>query len=178
MQENITIARPYAIAAFEHAQEEDKLSAWSEMLNILSMMVSDAQMHSVLNNPRLDSASLLNFVLDVCGTYLSDTGKNFTKVLVDAGRLSLAPQIHKLFEQKRTDAEGIVEVEVRSAYPLESGEQNEIANAMGKRLGKKIEVTTLVDESLIGGVVIRAGDSVIDASVKGRLKQLANELAE
>ncbi len=178
MQENTTLARPYAVAAFEQAQDEGKLSDWSKMLHVLSLVVSDAQMQSVMDNPKIGAQALSDFVLDVCGQHLSDTGKNFVKLLVDTERLSLAPFIYQLFEQNRANTEGIVEVEVVSAFPVESDEQKKIADAMGKRLGKKIEISTRIDESLIGGIIIRAGDSVIDASVKGRLKQLGNELAE
>jgi len=87
MQENTTAARPYAIAAFEQALHENKLSAWSQMLNLLNMVISDQQMQSVLKNPRLDADSLSDFVLDICGDQLSETGKNFVKVLTNAGRL-------------------------------------------------------------------------------------------
>jgi len=176
MQENTTAARPYAIAAFEQALHENKLSAWSEMLNLLNMVISDQQMQSVLKNPMLDADFLSDFVLDICGDQLSETGKNFVKVLTDTGRLSLIPQILTLFEQKRADAEGVVDIEVISAYPLTTDQQDKIADAMGKRFGKKIQITTRLDESLIGGAVIRAGDAVIDASVRGRLKQLGSEL--
>ncbi len=176
MQENTTAARPYAIAAFDQALNENKLSAWSQMLNLLNMVISDQQMQSVLKNPRLDADSLSDFVLDICGDQLSETGKNFVKVLTDAGRLSLVPQIFTLFEQKRADAEGMVDIEVISAYPLTTDQQDKIADAMGKRFGKKIQITSRLDESLIGGAVIRAGDAVIDASVRGRLKQLGSEL--
>jgi F-type H+-transporting ATPase subunit delta len=178
MQENITRARPYAVAAFEQARDEGSLQDWSAMLRILSLVVSDPQMQSILDNPRLNSATLMDVVLDICGNYLSDSGKNFVKVLVNTRRLSLVPQIYMLFEQRRMDAEGITEVEVVSAYPLEPAQQQKIADAMSKRLGKKIEISTRTDKSLIGGAVIRAGDSVIDASMRGRLKQLGNILAE
>jgi len=176
MQENTTIARPYAIAAFEHAQEEGKLGDWSAMLNVLNMVIADEQMQVVLDNPRLDETFVCDFVLEICGDHLSENGKNFVKLLVQAGRLSLAPLIYKLFEQKRTDAEGIAEVELISAYALDAMEQNKIAEVLAKRIGKKIEVSTSIDNTLIGGAVIRIGDSVIDASVKGHLKQLGNEL--
>ena len=178
MQENTTIARPYATAAFEQALEEGKLSNWSTMLLLLNLVISDKQMKIVLDNPRLDDEAVAEFVIDICGKYLSDTGKNFVKVLAQAGRLVLAPQIYSLFEQKRAEAESIVEVEVTSAYALDEAEKNKLAEAMAKRLGRKIEINTSTDESLIGGAVIRAGDSVIDASVKGSLKKLGNQLAE
>jgi len=178
MQENITLARPYAVAAFEQARDEGRLQDWSAMLRILSLVVSDPQMQILLDNPRVNSAILMDTVFGICSNYLSDSGKNFVKVLVNSRRLSLATQIYMLFEQRRMDAEGIAEVEVVSAYPLESVHQQKIADAMAKRLGRKIEISTRIDKSLIGGAVIRAGDSVIDASIRGRLKQLGNILAE
>ncbi|NIN61095.1 MAG: F0F1 ATP synthase subunit delta [Gammaproteobacteria bacterium] len=178
MQQFITQARPYAVAAFEHAQEEGKLAEWSGVLHILNLLVSDPQVKQVLDNPRVSNEALSDFVTDVCGDRLTDSGKKFVKLLIDAGRLSLAPYIFKLFEKNRAKAEGLVEVEVVSAFPVDSGEKEKLAGIMGKRLGKKIEINTRVDESLIGGVIIRAGDSVIDASIKGRLKQLSNRLTD
>lgn len=178
MQEKITIARPYAVAAFEQASDEGKLKDWSTMLHVLSLVVSDPQMQAIQDNPKLKSAALLDIVLDICGNYLSDSGRNFVRVLVNVGRLSMAPQIYMLFEQKRMAAEGVAEVEIVSAYPLESAQQQKITDAMGKRLGKKIEISSRTDKSLIGGALIRVGDSVIDASTRGRLKQLGNILAE
>ena len=178
MQEKITLARPYAVAAFEQAREEGKLKDWSTMLHVLSLVISDQQMQAVLDNPKLGNATLLDIVLDICGNYLSETGRNFVRVLVNAGRLTVAPQIYMLFEQKRMAAEGVAEVEVVSAYPLDPAQQQKIADAMGKRLDKKIEISTRTDKSLIGGALIRVGDSVIDASMRGRLKQLGNLLSE
>ncbi len=176
MQEKTTIARPYAQAVFETASEESKLTEWSEMLGLLEVVVTDAQMKTVLSNPKLDATALSDFIQDVCGESLSETGSNLVKVLADAGRLSIVPEINKLYEQLRDDAEGVIEVGVTSAYDLTSEQQATISQAMAKRLGRKVEITSDVDDSLIGGVVIRAGDSVIDASVKGRLKALATQM--
>lgn len=178
MQEKITLARPYAVAAFEQARDEGKLQDWSTMLHVLSLVVSDPQMENVLDNPGLSNETLVDIVLDICGKYFSDSGKNFVRLLVETGRLSLAQQMYMLYEQRRMEEEGIAEVEVVSAYPLDPTQQQKIANAMSKRLEKKIEISTRTDASLIGGVVIRAGDSVIDASVRGRLRQLGSTLAE
>ena len=176
MQEKTTIARPYAQAVFETASEESKLSEWSEMLGLLDSVVSDAQMQTVLTNPKLDAASLTDFVLGVCGESLNETGSNLVKVLADARRLAIIPEINNLFEQLRAEAEGVIEVTVTSAYELAADQQAAISEAMAKRLGRKVEITSDIDDSLIGGVVIRAGDSVIDASVKGRLKALATQM--
>jgi len=176
MQEKTTIARPYAQAVFETASEEGKLGEWSEMLGLLDAVVSDAQMHAVLSNPKMDAAALSEFVLGVCGESLDEKGSNLVKVLADARRLAIVPEINKLFEQFRAEAEGVIEVSVTSAYELAAEQQAVISEAMAKRLGRKVEITSDIDDSLIGGVVIRAGDSVIDASVKGRLKALATQM--
>ena len=176
MQEKTTIARPYAQAVFETASEESKLNEWSEMLGLLDSIVSDAQMQAVLSNPKLDAAALTDFVLGVSGDSLNETGSNLVKVLADARRLAILPEINNLFEQLKAEAEGVIEVTVTSAYELVADQQAAISEAMAKRLGRKVEITSDIDDSLIGGVVIRAGDSVIDASVKGRLKALATQM--
>jgi len=176
MQENTTVARPYAQAVFETASEESKLTEWSEMLKLLAAVVADAQMKAVLEDPTMDAAALSDFVLGVCGQALSETGNNLVKVLAGAGRLTIIPEINKLYEQLRAEAEGVVEVGVISAYELAPEQQAVISEVMAKRLGRKVEITHEIDDSLIGGVVIRAGDEVIDASVRGRLKALATQI--
>ena len=178
MQTNITAARPYAQAAFEQAQQEDSLSAWSEMLHLLDTIVSDTQMQALLDNPRLDNAFLADFILEISGSHLSTTGQNFVRALAEAGRLPLAPAIHGLYEAHRASAEGVLTVSVSSAYALDAAEQKHISEVMARRYGKQVKLSTSMDKSLIGGAVIRAGDSVIDASVRGRLKQLNNELMQ
>ena len=176
MQDKTTIARPYAQAVFETATEESKLTEWSEMLGLLEAVVTDAQMKSVLTSPKLDAAALSDFVQGVCGDALSEKGSNLVKVLADARRLSFIPELSKLYEQLRAEAEGVMGVSVTSAYELAPEQEATISEAMANRLGRKVEITNDIDESLIGGVIIRAGDSVIDASVKGRLKALATQM--
>ena len=178
MQENITAARPYAQAVFETAREDNNLPVWSETLNLISMVVADPQMQQLIRNPTLKAEFLADMIIDICGNRLNDEGKNFTRTLAAARRLLLAPQIQSLYELQRAEAEGVIEITVQSAYALSDAEIKGISTSMQGRLGKKVSVTTQVDEKLIGGVVIRAGDSVIDASVMGRLKQLGARLAE
>jgi F-type H+-transporting ATPase subunit delta len=177
MAESATIARPYAKAAFEQAQTEGDLRKWAQMLHFLSAVVSDPLMRGVLDNPRIPDQQLLSVVLDICAGQLSETGRNFVTVLSQAGRLALAPEISVLYDARRARAEGTVDVEVISAYELDDAEKLRIAEIMKRRVGMHIEVTTSTDKSLIGGVIIRAGDSVIDASLKGRLNQLKNDFA-
>lgn len=179
MQENITIARPYAEAALDTAKEESAMDTWSSMLEILSLIAKDKDMQMLISNPRVETSVIHEIVTEVCGDKVSNQScKNFIQILIDAGRLEQAPEIQQLFELERAEQEGSAKVEVLSAFPLEQSQQDEIAAAMEKRLGKKVVINSEIDESLIGGVVIRSGDSVIDASVKGRLTSLTNEFAE
>ena len=178
MQEKATIARPYARAAFEQAREEGRLREWSAMLGLIAAVVKDPLMQRVINDPKLDEERLYGLVADICGERLSGTGRNFLRILIDAGRLSLAPEMFAQFEEKRARAEGISEVDVITAYELDAAQQQQVADAMKKRLKRDVQVRSEVDQSIIGGVIIRAGDSVIDASLRGRLRQLANEFAK
>jgi F-type H+-transporting ATPase subunit delta len=176
MLEKTTIARPYAQAVFELAQESASIEEWSSALSLLDQVVSDSQMRLLLNNPKVSHQQLQDLVIEIGGDALSGQAQNFVKILVAASRLAYAPQIAELFAAMRADAEGTVDVEVTSAYELDDAQQNSIAESISARLGKKVKISSTVDESLIGGAVIRAGDSVIDASLRGRLTELGNDL--
>ena len=176
MLEKTTIARPYAQAVFELAEDSGKTAEWSTALDLLQRIVADAQMRLLLNNPKVSHQQLQDLVIDIGAGSFFPLAKNFIKVLVSADRLQYATQIAQLFEAKRADAEGRVDVEVSSAYELDQVQQDDIARGMSARLGTKVSISVIVDESLIGGAVIRAGDSVIDASLRGRLRELSNDL--
>lgn len=178
MQENTTIARPYARAVFEQARADGELQKWADMLHVLGQVVSDPDMQKLIKNPRVGRQQLVDIVLDICGSRLDQKGKNLVYVLVDADRMTVVPEISRLFDVEKAEAEGIAEVEVISAYPLEDQQQERIKQVMARRLGKKVQVISHVDQSLIGGAIIRAGDSVIDASLRGRLRQLGHSFAE
>ncbi len=177
MIETATIARPYAQAAFEQASEEDQLPRWSEVLQTLSQIVSDKTMRQVIHDPRISNERLTQLIMGIIGDKLTKTTSNFIRILVDAGRLTVATKIFEQFEEKRSIAEGKVEVHVLSAYPLSDDQKSKITQVMSKRLGKNVHVVSEVDQSLIGGAIIRAGDSVIDTSIKGRLQDLENLFA-
>jgi len=177
MLEKTTIARPYAQAVFELAQESAGSADWSAALNLLKRIVADEQMHLLLNNPGVSHTQLQELVIEVGGDGFTQQAKNFIKVLVSAGRLQYAPQISQLFEAMRAEAEGTIEVQVSAAYELDAAQQDTIAKQISLRLGKQVKISATVDNTLIGGAVIRAGDSVIDASLSGRLAELSNQLA-
>ena len=176
MLETSTIARPYATAVFELAQETGQVEEWSAMLGLLGVLTSDKDMRQLITNPRVSRQQLRDLVFDVCGAGLSDLGRNLVKLLVGAGRLQYTANIKDQYEQMRAVAEGKVDVEVVTAYTLDEQQQGSIAEIMAGRLSKQVNIVTSVDESLIGGAIIRAGDSVIDASLRGRLTELRNEL--
>ena len=177
MLENITIARPYAQAAFEHAKDMDHVAQWSDMLALLGRIIADSRVIPLLSNPKVTDRQLQEFIFEVCGDKLSQDGKNFIKILIKAERLPHLPQIARLFGAMRAQAEGRIDVEVVSAHALQADQKQRISESMAKRLGKTVTITSSVDESLIGGAVIRAGDSVIDASIRGKLAELKNQLA-
>ena len=178
MLEKATIARPYAEAAFDQALEEGKLTDWSAMLNLLAIVIADENMRGVIHSPKLDSEQLHQFIIGICGDKLDQSGKNFVRILVDADRIGLASEVFNIFEQKRAAAEGISEVDVVSAFPLDDSQIKVISDSISKRTGKKVDVNTEEDKDLIGGVIIKAGDSVIDASLRGRLKELNSVFAQ
>jgi F-type H+-transporting ATPase subunit delta len=177
MAENITIARPYAQAIFSLAQEQSDLKGWSDMLQFAAAVAADPEMVAVINSPSFDSSQLAELFIDICGDKLNDAGKNMIRVLADNDRLSVLPEIVELFEQERAAVEGTVVAEVTSAVALNDAQQSSIAEALKKRLGRDVTLECKIDESLLGGAIIRAGDVVIDGSVVGKLEKLTSALA-
>ena len=146
------------------------------MLGLLRLLVSDRTLRGLITSPRVSRQQLQELVTDLGGDGLTEPGRNLVKLLVQAGRLQYTPSIKNQYEKMRAAAEGRVEVEVVTAYSLERQQRDGIAGTISGRLGKQVHLKTSVDESLIGGTVIRAGDSIIDASVRGRLAGMRNEL--
>ena len=178
MEELTTLARPYAVAVFRLAQEKGELDVWSEMLKFLADVAHDPTMKGLIADPRLETGKLAGVVMEVAGGRLSDSGQNLVKALAEEhGRLALLPAIADGYEKERAAAEKRETVEVVSAYAVNPQIKQTITEAMQKRLGFQVDLETRIDRSLIGGVVIRAGDLVIDASLKGRLRQLESSLS-
>ena len=171
-----TIARPYAEAIFELADETGKLDLWSEMLELLAAVVVDPTLASIISNPLFDRADLTSLMLDIGGGRLTDEGANLVKLLIQNGRLTLLPEIARLFDELKAEKDRLLKVHVVSAYALKPAQEKQLAEALTKKLGREVSITSEKDPDLIGGVHIRAGDTVIDGSVRGRLQQLANEL--
>jgi F-type H+-transporting ATPase subunit delta len=176
MADRSTIARPYAKAAFRQAQGSSQLDRWSTLLDRAAAAVSDARVASLIGNPRVTPAQVAELVTSVAGENLNEQESNFLRVLADNRRLRILPDIARLFQAMKDDAEGTVDVTVTSAAVMQDSEREQIAAALAKRFGRKVRVHTSVDPALIGGAVVRAGDLVIDGSIKSRLERMAFEL--
>lgn len=177
MSEAITIARPYAQAAFDEAQKLNALREWSEMLLSLAQAVNHPEVQAAVGNPRVPAVQIAALVEALLGTTASAQQKNFMRIVADNGRLRVLPEISELFEARKAEAEKSVNVVVDSAFELNAAQQNKIAASLKKRLAREIKLTCNVKKELLGGVVIRAGDKVIDGSALTRLAEMANALA-
>lgn len=174
MSQALTLARPYARAGFSLARDAGKLAAWSDALGFAARVAADPQVQSLLGNPKLTHTDAV--------TLLSPDGADenfgrFLALLADNRRLALLPEIAGLYDELRFEAERVVKARVTSATALPAGELDTIKAALKKRFGREVELETAVDESLIGGAVIDAGDVVIDGSLKGKLGRLQSALA-
>ena len=176
MAELTTIARPYAEAAFALAQETGTLPVWATMLRYASAVVADPAMARTLDNPKLTAGDKESLFLSVCGEKLDVLGRRFVRVLVEADRIALLPQIVEQFDALKNDAEGVATARIESAFPLTDAQMAELTAALEKRYGKRIEATVEIDPALLGGARITVGDTVIDASVRAQLQSMANQL--
>jgi len=176
MQNASELARPYGLAAFKQAQEEGKIREWSGMLELLVLISRDATMRGLISNPKVNDQQLAGLIIGVAGDGLSKTGANLVRILAENERLGEVAGVAAIFEEERDRFEKRSHVEVTSAFALSDSQQQSIANSMSKRLGTDVDVSVTVDKALIGGVVIRSGDTVIDASLRGRLSQLGQSL--
>jgi len=177
MAETLTVARPYAHAAFLFASEHRVLKDWSEMLALLAAIVADPAMHALIENPRMTEAQLAGLIIGIGGERFTAQGANFVRALAENRRLGLLPDIAALFEIQRREAEGRVQAELTTAFPASAAQQALIIASLRKRLGREIELTCRTDAALLGGAVIRAGDLVIDGSVLGKLERLGTALS-
>ena len=179
MAESTTIARPYAQAAIKLAQQNQALPAWSEMLGVAAVVAADAGMRKLLDNPRVTPTQLAELFVDICGdrlNRLNDDGRNMLRLLAERRRLVLLPEIFGLYEQFKNEAEGAVQAQLISAFPATDAQKQTIAAALKQRFGRDVQMEYVTDPTLMGGAVVRAGDLVIDGSVRGKLTRLGASL--
>jgi len=175
--ERATIARPYAKAAFEYAHGAKALASWSQGLQAAAEIVLDARVAALTKSPLCTEADLVSLITDVAGAKLDADMQNFLRVLAENHRLLLLPEIAEQFAVLRSAAENTLDVEVVSAVALDAAQADKLSAALSKRLKRTVRMQNSVDARLLGGAVVRAGDLVIDGSLKGRLERLATELA-
>jgi F-type H+-transporting ATPase subunit delta len=176
MTDFTTAARPYANAVYDIANQTSALDSWGDALANLATVVSDVQMSELLNNPEMGKQQKGDMLIQVLGDKLDEQQQNLVKLMAENGRLSIMPDVRDQFEVARAKAENKVEAEVVSAFELTAQQTDELVNTLKNKLGCDVTLTTTVDESLIGGVVIKAGDTIIDASMKSQLDSLALSL--
>lgn len=176
MAERKTLARPYAEAVFQMAKAKNQLQPWSEQLHLLGGIGANQDVISLASNPEIDRQDIADLVIGSAGKKLNKDGANLVHLLLENGRLTLLPEISELFDIYKAEHEGSIEAEVISAYELAKDQIKNISDALKKKLGREVKIVSHIDKSLVGGVVIRAGDLVIDGSVTGYLQELSSQI--
>ncbi len=176
MSELNTLARPYAKAAFEFSHTADNLDVWSEALSLAATITNDPQVKNVLNNPSFEAEQLLSLYLAVIGEGSDLNFINFLKVLSVNERLATLPAIAEQFEVLKADHEKTVEVELTSAVALTQEQQQLFIDKLENKLGRTVTIHNHIDKSVIGGLIVKAEDLVIDGSVRGQIAKLTETL--
>ena len=175
MSHALTLARPYARAAFALARDHGGLPAWSQALGFAAQVVADARVAALLGHPKLDVDGQVALVAP---PQADAAFSRFLAVLADNRRLPLLPDIAALFEALRAEAERVVKARVTSASAMDAAELEKLKAALKRRFGREVELTMAVDESLLGGAIIDAGEVVIDGSLRGQLARLESALVQ
>ena len=176
MAEPITLARPYAKAVFQVAVESNDLADWSQMLRQIALVCKDERVAILLSSPVITAEEQAVKLIDIFGDALTPAAQNVVKVLAYHGRLTLIAEIVELFEALRAQKEKSVDAMVTAAFEVNDSTVDALAAALTKSLNREVKLVANVDPSLIGGAIIRAGDTVIDSSVRGKLKKLAESI--
>ena len=176
MSELSSLARPYAKAIFELARDAGEYAQWSDQLELLAAIAGDEAMQDLVSSPVVSEQQLTDIVLGVAGEQLNEQGQNLARLLVHNGRLSVMSAIREQFQEMRDEAEQVIEARLITASEVDDAQKQSIEAALSKRLGKQIKLEAEVDESLIGGAVVRAGDWVVDGSVKAQLQDLVHAI--
>jgi F-type H+-transporting ATPase subunit delta len=180
MAEKSTIARPYAEAVFETAHANGQLKDWSDLLQTVALITAEKDMKVLIGNTSVNKKQLAQLIIDVADSgkksVLSDQGNNLIRLLTDNRRLNVVAEIAAQYETLKAEAEKTVKAEIVSAQEVSASQQKLIAQKLKARLGREVSLTCTVDESLLGGAIIKAGDMVIDGSVSSQLNKLSVEL--
>lgn len=176
MSDYTTAARPYANAVYALAAEKNQLEQWSDALANLAAVITDEQVGKLLDSPDISRHQKGKLIIQVLDGKLDQNQQNLVYLMAENGRLKIMADVAELYEVARASAENKIEAEIISAFDLSAEQTSEITNTLKNKLGSDITLSTKVDESLIGGVIIKAGDTIIDASMKSQLESLALSL--
>ena len=176
MAELAALARPYSEAVYLMAEEKGQLDQWSDMLEFLNQVTSDKLLKQFSDNPKVSKSALESAMLDICQGQMSEEGLNLIKLLIKNDRLQLAGEVAEQYEIKKAEKSGVLDVTVTSAFPMSDDDKEQLAKSLSTSYGKQVKISVEEDSSLIGGMVIRVGDKVIDGSLSGQIQQLANKL--
>ena len=175
-QEATTVARPYAEAIFNSARDSGSLDGWSQALEFIAAVMRDSAMRRLVKSPAHPKSEIAALVIGIGAGKLTDEQQNLVRLLAENGRLELAAEIAERYEILKNREQGMLDVQVTSAFPLDETQQQSIVAVLKSKLARDIRISSQVDPELIGGLLIRAGDTVIDSSVKGQLNKLAIKL--
>jgi F-type H+-transporting ATPase subunit delta len=176
MAETVTLARPYAEAAFAIAEKSGGLSKWSGLLAAMAGAADNPDVRTLIGDPNVDANQLYGLFVALAGADLPEEAQNFVRVLIANDRLALLPEIATLFEDLRHEHEGVLEADIATAFPMQDGQLSGLVSDLERRFKRKIQARVSVDKELIGGVRVAVGDEVIDGSVRGRLQDMAAAL--
>jgi F-type H+-transporting ATPase subunit delta len=176
MAELSTLARPYAKAAFEYAVDAKDLQGWSDSLALAASVAQQPSVEKLLGSPSATAVEQAEAVQDICGDALATACQNFISILSENRRLQLLPHISQQFETMKANLEKAVDVDIVAASDLDAAQQQTLSDALSAKLERKVNLQVSLDKSLLGGAIIRAGDTVIDGSIRGRLTKLAESL--
>ena len=176
MAETATIARPYAQAVFGLADKAGSSGKWLEILATMAQVAGNPDMQACIGNPNLGAKQLYDLFVALCKQDFPAEARNFVRVLIDNGRLGMLPEIHAQFAELKNEHDGVLEAEIRSAFPLENAQITALVADVSRRFKRRVQPRVTLDKDLIGGVHIKVGDEVIDGSVRGKLESMATAL--
>jgi F-type H+-transporting ATPase subunit delta len=176
MAELATLARPYANAVFDLAKSNGALDQWSRMLSFLAAAGADDKVRQMLESPDLPAEVKAHRLVQLCGDELNDRARNLVGLLAGNKRLDVIEEIRDQFEARKADEQRVLDVEVVTAYELSPEQSDKLRGALARKFEREVNLTGRIDRNVIGGALIRAGDTVIDGSLRGRLDKLAESL--
>jgi F-type H+-transporting ATPase subunit delta len=176
MAETATLARPYAEAVFGLADKAGAGAKWLAMLASMAHVAGNPEMQACISNPNVGEKALYDLFIALCREEFPAEARNFVRVLIANGRLVLLPEIHAQFAELKNEREGVLEAEIRSAFPLDNAQINGLVADISRRFKRRVQPRVTIDRELIGGVHITVGDEVVDGSVRGKLADMATAL--